>query len=508
MSRRLPVLIVHNRPVEGCRWKESDEGVLAEVAAVRAACDRAGQPAQVAGITSIGELSARLEGGGWRAVFNLVEELDGGPYDAALVPLLCEQYGIGCTGSDTRSLMLAQDKWRARAALRGAGLPVPAGVLVRPGERVAAASLPPGALIVKPVRCDASEGIDADAVVPGAGMKLDRAVERVHRDFEQPALIETLFGRREINVALLEAGGRVRALPPAEIDLSRLEPGRPPIVDYAAKWRSDSHAYHNTPRIIPAPLSAQEQDDVLDMALRAWRALGCRDYARVDFRLDEEGGLAILEVNPNPDIAPDAGFQAALAAAGISFDEFVANMLSNAVSRQSGGPARAADEARPEDNGLLIRPMRATDAAPVRQFLEGTGRFHMGELCVAEEVIAAALNHPDTSGYNSLVAEADGDPVGWVCYGAAPCAKGTWDIYWLAVAESCQGRGIGSRLVGEAERGIRSAGGRLVIVETSGRADYLPTRLFYWRRGYVESARVPDFYALGDDKVIFTRALA
>ena len=99
------------------------------------------------------------------------------------------------------------------------------------------------------------------------------------------------------------------------------------------QWLSDSFEYNNTPRIIPAPLSKRAAKLVHDCAIETWRALGCRDYARLDFRMDDAERPFVLEVNPNPDISPDAGFAAALAAAGLTYDSFVNTLLENAHDR-------------------------------------------------------------------------------------------------------------------------------------------------------------------------------
>jgi ribosomal protein S18 acetylase RimI-like enzyme len=103
------------------------------------------------------------------------------------------------------------------------------------------------------------------------------------------------------------------------------------------------------------------------------------------------------------------------------------------------------------------------------------------------------------------VAKVDGKTVGWVCYGETPCTLGTYDIYWLAVDPKTQGMGIGRKLMDFAEAGIKSAGGRIAIVETSGSERYRSTQIFYERIGYKEAARVEDFYAPGDAKVIYTK---
>jgi ribosomal protein S18 acetylase RimI-like enzyme len=92
-----------------------------------------------------------------------------------------------------------------------------------------------------------------------------------------------------------------------------------------------------------------------------------------------------------------------------------------------------------------------------------------------------------------------------VCWGPTPCTEGSFDIYWVGIAPACQGQGLGRRLMDFAEEQIRAAGGRLFIVETSGREIYLPTRAFYERIGYTIAAVVKDFYAPGDDKIIYTK---
>ncbi len=108
--------------------------------------------------------------------------------------------------------------------------------------------------------------------------------------------------------------------------------------------------------------------------------------------------------------------------------------------------------------------------------------------------------------YYALGAELDGVLAGWICWGQTPCTEGTWDLYWMAVDPDLHGHGVGTALVEEMER--RLAGrARLIAIDTSGRADYTPTRAFYAARGYRAIAIVPDFYAPGDDQVIFTKLL-
>jgi ribosomal protein S18 acetylase RimI-like enzyme len=126
---------------------------------------------------------------------------------------------------------------------------------------------------------------------------------------------------------------------------------------------------------------------------------------------------------------------------------------------------------------------------------------------VAEELIDSYLNDPSSSGYHILVAEVDSTVAGYICYGPTPLTEGTWDIYWEAVARERQGRGIGSALTKSAEKGIVRAKGKLVIIETSSTPAYEKTRHFYISNGYEIVARIPDFYAPGDDKLILQKRL-
>ena len=114
-------------------------------------------------------------------------------------------------------------------------------------------------------------------------------VERLHRATGKAVLIERYLDGREFNVALLEERGDVRVLPPAEILFKAYPPGKPKIVDYAAKWLEDSFEYRNTERQIPAQVSSTELEQIRELAVGSWKACGCRDYARVDLRMDGDG---------------------------------------------------------------------------------------------------------------------------------------------------------------------------------------------------------------------------
>ncbi len=139
--------------------------------------------------------------------------------------------------------------------------------------------------------------------------------------------------------------------------------------------------------------------------------------------------------------------------------------------------------------------------------MKNTPEFKPSEFKVAKEVIDSCLRDDDNSGYFILVAQADAEIIGYICYGPTPLTENTWDIYWETVARNNRGKGIGGRLIKAAEREIIKAKGRLILIETSSTPAYENTRQFYHRHGYIEIARVPDFYEPGDDKIILQKRI-
>jgi len=156
---------------------------------------------------------------------------------------------------------------------------------------------------------------------------------------------------------------------------------------------------------------------------------------------------------------------------------------------------------------ISIRLMAKGDKPTIMKILRATPEFKPSEVAVAEEVIDSYLRDSHQSGYHVLVAEVDSLVVGYICYGPAPLTEGTWDIYWLAVAQGEQSQGIGSALIASAEDKIKKAQGRLAIIETSAKPEYEKTRRFHYRHGYEVIGRIPDFYAPGDDKLILQKRL-
>lgn len=164
------------------------------------------------------------------------------------------------------------------------------------------------------------------------------------------------------------------------------------------------------------------------------------------------------------------------------------------ASQGSSVAARGMTSIRGLDQGHRTR---------IREILEATGSFREEEIAVALELL------DDPASYEFIGAfTPEGELAGYACYGATPGTDGTWDLYWIATHPDYQGTGGGSRLLDEVERRLSDREARLLVVETSARDDYESTRRFYERRGYREHARLGDFYASGDDRVIYAKYLS
>lgn len=154
---------------------------------------------------------------------------------------------------------------------------------------------------------------------------------------------------------------------------------------------------------------------------------------------------------------------------------------------------------------LDIRQMTAADKPALMLILNQIPEFEPEEIGVAEGVIDNYLKSPASSGYYILVADYNSSLAGYICYGDTPLTKGTWDIYWIAVASRHQSLGIGKALVEAAESNIKELKGRLIIIETSSKPEYEKTRRFHKARGYALTCRIADFYSPGDDLLIFQK---
>lgn len=272
-----------------------------------------------------------LRGGDYDIVFNLCEGAFENSVFEMNVAALLELFDLRFTGSGPMALGIALDKGLTKDILSRRGIPTAEFCVVEDLP----VSLPRGLsfpLIVKPLREDASIGIDADAVVKGTE-ELETRVEHVLEHYDQPAIVEEYLGGREFNISVMGNGSEKRTLPPSEIDFTAFPDGAPRICCYEAKWITVSPLYIKSPPVCPANIPDSLAEELRDVSLRAFDAIGCRDYARVDIRLTSEGRPRVLEVNPNPDISHDAGFARAAKCAGLEYHQLICEIVRVAAER-------------------------------------------------------------------------------------------------------------------------------------------------------------------------------
>lgn len=310
------------------RYAEWDEP--ATIAAVEAALRRRGE---VVRLEATADFPQKLRDSRPDIVFNIAEGLHG-PNRESHVPAICEFYDIPYTGSDPLALGLALDKRRAKEIFRARDVPTPDWLVVTP-ETLPRGEVPLPA-VVKPLHEGSSMGIP-DCALCASEAQVRRRVGEIRELYGQPALVEAFLPGREFTVAILGNDAAARALPIVEIRFDALPPGSAPIYGYEAKWVWDRPDSPLEVFACPARLEPRLARAVEAAALGAFHALGCRDWARVDVRLDAHGAPQVIEVNPLPGILPDpeqnSCFPKAARAAGIGYDELIGRVLDLALQR-------------------------------------------------------------------------------------------------------------------------------------------------------------------------------
>ncbi len=330
------ISILHNcdyNALEEDPGREARKDVLRVAGALAEALDRNGVSAEplAIGTDSFAFLEA-LRSQKPQLVINLCESLGGDSRGEMTVPCLLELLGIPYTGSSSLALGLALHKDKAKHLLQARSIPTPEFALLTSVDEVGMVNLD-YPLIVKPVREDASVGVDFDSVVHNR-QELRRAAEQIHRQFHQAAIAERFIPGREIYVALLGNRPR-RILPLTEIQFGKAFENRPNILSYRAKWDLSSSECIDSPARRCA-LDAETESRVVQVAVAAFEALDCRDYGRVDVRLNTNGQPYVIDVNPNCDLHPDAGFAQGAAAAGIDYSALAKQIVEIALARSHG----------------------------------------------------------------------------------------------------------------------------------------------------------------------------
>lgn len=264
-------------------------------------------------------------------IFNLCESVGDESIHEMHVAGIYELMGVPYTGAGAFALGNCQNKVRTKQILSFYGIRTPQFQVFNSPTEIHEESLELNfPVIVKPANEDASVGIENGSIVETLPA-LKKRVRFIYQNYDQPALAEEYVNGREINVAII-GNKRPITLPISEIDFSGLPAHYPKIVTYNAKWMQGTDEYKGTVGVCPAMLAPEIEKEAREVALKAFRIMGCRDYARVDMRLDNNN-LFVIEVNPNPDISDDAGFARSARVHGYSFDQIINKIVEYALER-------------------------------------------------------------------------------------------------------------------------------------------------------------------------------
>lgn len=263
-------------------------------------------------------------------IFNFVEAVEGiSSYEYCMAGLF-ELLGFEYTGCRPTSLGNCLNKERTKDILRSFNINTPVSLTLKPGTRFTQKDIRlKYPIILKLLREDASIGISEFSVVKNY-KELRKQFLFLSNTYHQEIILEEYIKGRELNVGIL--GGN--PLPVSEISFEGLPSKFPRIVTYDGKWIADSVYYNHTKPVCPAPLKDRTLKRINKVAAAAFEALKCRDYARVDIRLDAKGVPHVIEVNPNPDISNDSGFARASKVSGMNHGELLNTIANFALERK------------------------------------------------------------------------------------------------------------------------------------------------------------------------------
>jgi D-alanine-D-alanine ligase len=333
---RYDCIVLHNvanlAEIEGSQENNYPSTVIREeVGAIEEALREGGLNPYVLSVEQFSkDLVATISRISPRFVFNLCEEINGRCELEMCVAGLLELMGVSYTGSGPFALGLALNKFHVKQLLRSSGIPAACGYVSYPGKPSSERGLR-FPVIVKPVCQDASLGINSKSVCHDEPC-LAEQIAYIHKVYKQGALVEEYLDGREFNVSIM-GNSEPEVLAISEIDFTCMPADEPRIVSYRAKWDEESPMYLSTTPICPADVSTRLEKHIREIAVRSYQCTGCRDYARVDMRTDARGNVYVLEVNPNPDISPKAGFARAARAAGYSYSQMILKISQAAMDR-------------------------------------------------------------------------------------------------------------------------------------------------------------------------------
>ncbi|MFH1912516.1 MAG: ATP-grasp domain-containing protein [Pseudomonadota bacterium] len=327
--QKVPVVLLYNLDPSWTSQEKEEATLLSSQ--LGQAVSQVGHPVAMVPVSD-SDLSAALRpfDPSSHIVFNWCENLPATPRSESLVAQILESLGFVFTGAGGRALTLAQDKRAMKEILSKAGIPTPTWRLY---DRPQADGWNRFPAIVKAANEHSSEGLTRESVVMNEE-ELSARVAYVLKTYDQPALVEDFIDGREFHVSLW-GNGTIDMLPPAEMDFSQFKNVHDRLCTYDAKFVPGSESYEGIKTLLPALLGADDLRTLKRVCQAAYRAIGCRDYGRIDLRI-RDGVFYVLDVNPNADISADASLACAAELAVYSYGEMGSRIVRLAANRHPG----------------------------------------------------------------------------------------------------------------------------------------------------------------------------
>lgn len=324
-KKKLRILVAYNDPADA---GASDLDYISEVA-VKHEADivydtllKMGHNPALMPVSCIEKCFAEIREFSPDMIFNLCEGFHGKSKHEMHIAGLWELIGIPYSGNTPITLGISQNKILAKNIFNANGIPTPEYEVFEEVPEKTRLGYP---VFAKPSSEDASLGINQNSVISDVE-SLRKSVSSLLAKYGEPVLVEKYIEGREFNISIM-GNKKPKVLPVSEIDFSALDDGTPKITGYEAKWLADHPFYRKTPSVCPAKISAGLRKNLETTALKVYGLLMGKDYGRIDFRVDADENIHVLEFNPNPDISPDAGFVKALIAAGMDYEDFMESII-------------------------------------------------------------------------------------------------------------------------------------------------------------------------------------
>jgi D-alanine-D-alanine ligase len=331
------VVVLYNTDYDAEQAKQTPDltSVRESAKAIAGALHESGHVVELTGVHGVEVYSEldRIRRDKPDLLFNLCESMDNDSRNEPTFAGLLDLMGIHYTGADLLALASCLYKHRTKEILDAHGVPTPPYRILRTEADLAAATGLDFPWFVKLAHEDASLGI-TEANVVHSDAELAARTRELWAEYKQPVLAERYVEGREVNVTIFGWRENTQVLPLHEIDFGAMPGDRPRIVSFAAKWDENHVDYAGTKPVPLRGLTAETLAAIERVATAAYRAVDLRDYGRVDLRVDAGGIPWVIDVNPNPDISPDAGVCRAAAAAGMAYPQMVARIANLALARR------------------------------------------------------------------------------------------------------------------------------------------------------------------------------